>query len=149
MFLDFFIFLKICIYYFSMKHISSHFAVFRLNTMIYSVNLRIHSEYGGNMDQKIFKFRHFSRSGIYLSLINPFIPNAPFLYPLKTSENRKVFWCFQGMEKGCMGDKWVNCKNKIRFRDRPFSTYAKFFEKLTFLSLFIGKFCVRTKWMIP
>ena len=27
---------------------------------------------------------------------NPFVPNAPFLYPLKTSENRKVFWCFQG-----------------------------------------------------
>ena len=23
--------------------------------------------------------------------INPFVPNAPFLYPLKTSENRKVF----------------------------------------------------------
>ena len=25
---------------------------------------------------------------------NPFIPNAPFLYPLKTSEKLKVFWCF-------------------------------------------------------
>ena len=23
--------------------------------------------------------------------INPFVPNAPFLYPLKTSENRKIF----------------------------------------------------------
>ena len=22
---------------------------------------------------------------------NPFVPNAPFLYPLKASENRKVF----------------------------------------------------------
>ena len=30
--------------------------------------------------------------------INPFVPNAPFLYPLKTSENRKV-------EKGCIGNK--------------------------------------------
>ena len=28
--------------------------------------------------------------------INPFVPNAPFLYPLKTSENRKVFLCFHG-----------------------------------------------------
>ena len=31
----------------------------------------------------------------FLSLVflavNPFIPNAPFLYPLKTSENAKVF----------------------------------------------------------
>ena len=24
-------------------------------------------------------------------LFNPFVPNAPFLYPLKTSENLKVF----------------------------------------------------------
>ena len=35
-------------------------------------------------------------------MINPFVPNAPFLYRLKTSENRKVF-CFQGVEKGCIG----------------------------------------------
>ena len=27
--------------------------------------------------------------------VNPFVPNAPFLYPLKTPENRKVFWCFK------------------------------------------------------
>ena len=39
---------------------------------------------------------------------NPFVPNAPFLYPLKASENRKVFRCFQGVEKGCTGNKWVN-----------------------------------------
>ena len=38
---------------------------------------------------------------------NPFVPNAPFLYPLKTSGNRKVFWCFQGIEKGCIRKKWV------------------------------------------
>ena len=36
--------------------------------------------------------------------LNPFVPNAPFLYPLKTSENRKV----QGVEKGCTGNEWVN-----------------------------------------
>ena len=39
--------------------------------------------------------------------IDPFVSNAPLLYPLKTSENRKVF-CFQGVEKGCIGNKWVN-----------------------------------------
>ena len=33
----------------------------------------------------------------------PFTPNAPFLYPLKRSNNRKVFWCFQGVEKGEKG----------------------------------------------
>ena len=42
------------------------------------------------------------------NIINPFVPNALFLYPLKTSENlkisenRKVFWCFQGLEK-----RWI------------------------------------------
>ena len=39
--------------------------------------------------------------------INPVVPNAPFLYPLKASENRKVFWCFQGVEKGWIGNKRV------------------------------------------
>ena len=38
--------------------------------------------------------------------INPFVPNAPFPYPLKT-ENRKIFSCFQGVEKGSIGNKWV------------------------------------------
>ena len=45
---------------------------------------------------------------------NPFVPNASFFYPLKTSENFTVFWCFQGVEKGCIGNKWV--KWKCRFK---------------------------------
>ena len=43
---------------------------------------------------------------VYVKLqvpINQFVPKATFLYPLKTSENRKIFWCFQRVEKGCMG----------------------------------------------
>ena len=43
---------------------------------------------------------------IVLKLVNPFVHNAPFLYPLKT-ENRKVLWCFQGVDKGYIGKKWV------------------------------------------
>ena len=30
----------------------------------------------------------------------------PFSTPLKT-ENRKIFLCFQGVEKGYIGNKWV------------------------------------------
>ena len=41
-------------------------------------------------------------------LLTQCVPNAPFLYLLKTSENRKLFWCFQGVVKGCIGNKWVN-----------------------------------------
>ena len=44
--------------------------------------------------------------------INSFVPNAPFLYPLTTSENLKVFCCFQGVAKGCIGNKWVNLSPK-------------------------------------
>ena len=40
-------------------------------------------------------------------MLNPFVPNSPFFYPLKTPEDRKVFWCFQGIEKWCIGNKWV------------------------------------------
>ena len=43
-----------------------------------------------------------------MGYINPFVPNTIFLYPLKTSEDRKVFWCFQRVEKGCIENKWVN-----------------------------------------
>ena len=32
----------------------------------------------------------------------------PFSTPLKTSENLTVFWCFQGLEEGCIGSKCVN-----------------------------------------
>ena len=28
----------------------------------------------------------------FLCYFNPLVPNAPFFYPLKTSENRKVHW---------------------------------------------------------
>ena len=51
-----------------------------------------------------------------------FVPNPPFVYPLKTSENRKFsdlyplkasetisFLMFSGgVKKGCIEEKWVN-----------------------------------------
>ena len=36
-----------------------------------------------NMKNKEHRCQHYT--------VNPFVPIAPFLYPLKTSENRKVF----------------------------------------------------------
>ena len=43
-----------------------------------------------------------------MGIFNQLIPNAPFLYPLKTSENGKIYWYFQGVEKGNIRNKWVN-----------------------------------------
>ena len=70
------------------------------------------------------KHMSFSSEWSYLNF-NPFVPNAPFLYPLKTSENRKVFWCFQRVEKGCTGNEWVNANTKTH-ELKPKSVFSKF-----------------------
>ena len=41
-------------------------------------------------------------------VFNPFLPSGLFLYPQKTLESLSLFWCCQGVEKGCIGIKWVN-----------------------------------------
>ena len=43
-------------------------------------------------------------------VFTPFVPNASFLYHLKTSGNLKVFWWFQWIEKVCIGNKWITLK---------------------------------------
>ena len=55
---------------------------------------------------------------LYTRWLVHLFPNTSFLCPLKTSENLTVFWCFQGVEKGCIGNKWVNvhfCKSKLHY----------------------------------
>ena len=77
--------------------------------------------------------------------LSPFVPNAPFPYPLKRSENLTVLWCFKEVEKGCTGNKWIKWQRQLFrrnavFLDHSFSMRAKCFrlsifsEKLTFLS---------------
>ena len=55
---------------------------------------------------RIFLFSYFARN-VHLSHFNPFFPNAPFLYPLKISDYLTVFWCFQEIQKGCIGNECV------------------------------------------
>ena len=50
-----------------------------------------------------------------LIAINSFVPNASFLHLLKTSENRKVFWYFQGVEEGCIENEWVKQFNDLNW----------------------------------
>ena len=54
-------------------------------------------------------------SGIRNLLINSFVRNAPFLYPMKTFKKITVFWCFQKVKKGCIGNKWIKSLRKIMF----------------------------------
>ena len=58
---------------------------------------------------------------------NSFVPNASFLYPLKTSENLTVFRCFHVLEKGCIGNEWVSESNQLR------RTFFKHFAALIML----------------
>ena len=66
--------------------------------MVYT-RLLTHFEYkyetnGENLNSVIASFK-------------PFVHHAPFLYPLKTSEYLTKFWCFQGIEKGYIGNEWI------------------------------------------
>ena len=71
-----------------------------------------------NRDDIYEKFK-FLQNGELIQ-INPFVPNIHFLYPLKTSENLTVSCCFQGVDKGCIRNKWVNLK-KIYLLQRLWS----------------------------
>ena len=53
------------------------------------------------MKYAYFRKQTFQRF-LWPLLLTPFVSNTRFLYPLKTSENRTVFWCFQEVEKGCI-----------------------------------------------
>ena len=57
--------------------------------------------------------------------ITPFVPDAPSLYPLKISENRKVFWCFKGVEKGCIRNKWVHICDALRKKVKLLQKYVR------------------------
>ena len=38
-----------------------------------------------------------------MGLLNPFVPNTPFLYPLETSENLRFSDVFRGKRKSALG----------------------------------------------
>ena len=69
--------------------------------------------------------------------VNPFVHNTPFLYSLKTSENPTVFSCFQGGEKGCIGNEWVKLWYRMhnllyhRLRERRMNRKEKYQIALT------------------
>ena len=43
-----------------------------------------------------------------MSRVNPLHATGLFRHPLKTSENPRFFWCFQGESKETSDIKWVN-----------------------------------------
>ena len=68
-----------------------------------------------------------------INQLNPFLPNAPCLYPLKTSENNK------GVDKGCIGKEWV--------KQEFYLTNLQFF-KIFGMRLFLSGFDLLTKILV-
>ena len=94
------------------------------------------------------------------NLLTNSFPMHPFLTPQNTSENRKVFWSFQAVEKGCIGNWWVNfsffteyyyfSRNYINFFRRVQSKHvlwlkSKFVFLQSFAWLYTGQYCDKTK----
>ena len=82
------------------------FLLFTLNifytfSSVYIVDFeRVNVSWTGN------QFSRFSS----VMTFNPFLTNVPKLYPLKTPENQKVFWCFGRYEMGTLEQRWVNIR---------------------------------------
>ena len=58
------------------------------------------------------------------------------MHPFSTrwKQNLPVFRCFQGVEKGCIGNKWVNGTMNLRYADETSETYLDDICKLCNLS---------------
>ena len=83
-----------------------HFPNFEINaSLLLALHLAV-SKFNKRRGRFLEEMRYSNNVGI--TYFNPFVHNAPFLYPLKTSESRKVFQFFQEVEKGCIGNEWVN-----------------------------------------
>ena len=76
-----------------------------------------------------------------LHFIKSFVPNAPFLYSLKTSENLRVFWRFQGVEEGCIGNEWVKSIHNQGYRKRPLTWNCGSSHPEVFLRKRVLKIC--------
>ena len=99
--------------------------------IFYAVDAFFYLRGGGEWNEWEFTEKKQNHTSVYylsnyqngcVKLFNPFTPNAPVLCPLKTSENRMVSWCFQGVEKGCIGKEWVNISNEGKKRTSYITT---------------------------
>ena len=57
-------------------------------------------------------------------VINPFVPNAPFLYPLRKYQNRKIL-CFNEVKKGYAGNEWFNLEGLFQGLKCKYPTVLK------------------------
>ena len=65
---------------------------------------------------------------IYFFSMHPFSNFSVFMG--KASENRKVFWCFQEVEKRCIGNEWVKLAPNLFCLNSNLNFELIFFLKL-------------------
>ena len=82
-------------------------------------------QYGKILMLSIAPYFHGNRIYVKVIPFNPFVLNAPFLYPLKTSENRTVFWCFQGVKKGRIGNEWFKGFCRLTWLDLGLFVFSR------------------------
>ena len=93
-------------------------------------------------------FVHFVGTRRYGVKLTHSFPMHPFSPPLKTSENLKVFRCFQGERKGALERNGL-IRNLHLVRTANFRKTNIFYPLIRTRTCVFGKFCVRIKWMIP
>ena len=102
--------------------------------------------------------RSFSISPVWLDMIrynqiwctnvNLFVPNAPFLHPLKTWESPTIFCYFEGVEKECIDNKWVNRTQSPEILRNKKTWRLKLCEKCPNSELFWSVFsCIRILYL--
>ena len=77
------------------------------------------------------------------------------IHPFSTSwkQNTEVFWCFHGVEKGCIGNKWVNEENNILYHLLKLPNASRWIDMLSLnwkkvlllkgiLDYFVKTFCL-------
>ena len=62
-------------------------------------------------------------------------------------ENRKVFWCFQGVEKGCIGNEWIKSK-RLKVKDLVIVILSLFLDFLLALFKMMKPFGYTSVWAI-
>ena len=88
-----------------------HFPNFEINASLLLVLHLTVSKFNKRQQRFLEEMRY--SNNVRITYFNPFVLNAPFLYPLKTSESRKVFRFFREVEKGCVGNDWEYlCRHK-------------------------------------
>ena len=55
------------------------------------------------------------RDFIHNNFVNPFAPNAPFLYSLETTENLRFSYVFKGLRKGALGTNGLTATETLFF----------------------------------